>query len=45
LGLVTDYVLFIIQLAKRIVHVAGITTQPNERWMMQLAPRWLYDLS
>jgi transposase InsO family protein len=36
-GLVTYYVLFIIELAKRIVHIAGITTQPNEGWMMQVA--------
>jgi putative transposase len=36
-GLVTYYVLFIIELAKRIVHIAGITTQPNEDWMMQVA--------
>jgi hypothetical protein len=37
-GLVTYYVLFIIELAKRIVHIAGITTQPNESWMLQVAP-------
>jgi transposase InsO family protein len=36
-GLVTYYVLFIIELAKRIVHIAGITTQPNESWMTQVA--------
>jgi multisubunit Na+/H+ antiporter MnhE subunit len=36
-GLVTYYVLFIIELAKRVVHIAGITTQPNEGWMMQVA--------
>jgi transposase InsO family protein len=33
----TYYVLFGIELAKRVVHVAGITTQPNESWMMQVA--------
>jgi transposase InsO family protein len=33
---VTYYVLFIIELAKRVVHIAGITTQPNEGWMMQV---------
>jgi transposase InsO family protein len=27
----------IIELTKRIVHIAGITTQPNEGWMMQVA--------
>jgi putative transposase len=36
-GLVTYYVLFVIELARRIVHIAGITTQPNEGWMMQIA--------
>ena len=36
-GLVTYYVLFIIEPAKRVVHIAGITTQPNEGWMMQVA--------
>jgi hypothetical protein len=36
-GLVTYYVLFVIELAKRVVHIAGITTQPNEGWMMQVA--------
>jgi hypothetical protein len=28
---------FMIELIKRIVHIAGITTQPNEDWMMQVA--------
>jgi len=36
-GLVTDYVLFIIEVSRRIVHIAGITTQPSESWMMQVA--------
>ena len=36
-GLVTYYVLFIIEVFRRIVHIAGITTQPNESWMMQVA--------
>jgi transposase InsO family protein len=36
-GLITYYVLFVIELAKRIVHIAGITTLPNEGWMMQIA--------
>ncbi len=36
-GLVTYYILFVIELAKRVVHIAGITTQPNEGWMMQVA--------
>jgi putative transposase len=34
-GLVTYYILFVIELA--IVRIAGITTQPNEGWMMQVA--------
>ena len=33
----SEYVLFIIELAKRVVHIAGITTQPNEGWMMHVA--------
>ena len=36
-GLVTYYVFFVIELAKRVVHIAGITTQPNEGWMLQVA--------
>ena len=36
-GLVTYYVFFVIELAKRIVYIAGMTTQPNEGWMMQIA--------
>jgi putative transposase len=35
-GLVTYHILFVIELANRIVHIAGITTQPNEGWMMQV---------
>jgi putative transposase len=40
--LVTYYVLFLIDLSKRIVHVVGITTQSSEGWMMQV-PRNLTD--
>jgi len=36
-GLVTYYVLFVIELAKRIVHIVGMTTHPNEAWMVQVA--------
>jgi len=36
-GLVTHYVLFVISLADRVVHIAGITTRPDERWMLQVA--------
>jgi putative transposase len=36
-GLVTYYVLFIVELAKRIVYIVGMTSQPNEGWMVQTA--------
>jgi putative transposase len=36
-GLVTYYVLFLVELAERIVHIAGVPTQPNETWMVQIA--------
>ena len=36
-GLVTHYVLFVISLADRIVKVAGITSRPDESWMLQIA--------
>jgi transposase InsO family protein len=35
-GLLTHYVLFVISLAERAVHIAGITTRPNEVWMLQM---------
>jgi len=35
-GLVTYYVLFVIDLASRTVKIAGITSQPDEVWMMQM---------
>jgi putative transposase len=35
-GLITHYVLFIIELAKRTVYIVGITTHPNEAWMLQV---------
>ena len=35
-GLVTHYLLFVINLADRLVHVAGITTNPTESWMLQV---------
>jgi transposase InsO family protein len=36
-GFVTHYVLFFIDIATRAVHIAGITTNPNETWMLQVA--------
>ncbi len=36
-GLVTYYVLFFIRLATRRVEIAGITPNPDERWMRQVA--------
>lgn len=35
-GLITYYVFFVIDLAKQIVHIAGMTTRPNDAWMMQV---------
>ena len=35
-GLVTQYVLFVITLSDRMVHIAGITTRPDEAWMLQV---------
>jgi transposase InsO family protein len=36
-GLVTYYVLFFIHLGSRQVYVAGVTSHPNEAWMVQVA--------
>ncbi len=36
-GLVTQYVLFVIHLSTRYVHIAGITTVPNDLFMRQIA--------
>ena len=36
-GLVTYYVLFFLHLESRRVDIAGITVQPDERWMQQMA--------
>jgi hypothetical protein len=35
-GLLPYYVLFVISVAERAVHIAGITTRPNEAWMLQM---------
>lgn len=36
-GLVTYYLLFVMELATRRVHFAGCTPNPHERWMKQIA--------
>lgn len=36
-GLITYYVLFFIHIGSREVHIAGITPNPNEAWMKQVA--------
>ena len=36
-GLVTHYVLFVIHHATRAIHIAGITTHPNSKFMAQVA--------
>jgi transposase InsO family protein len=41
-GLVTHYLLFVIGLADRVVHLVGVTANPTEAWMMQ-AGRNLLD--
>ena len=35
-GLMTHYVLFVISIADRVGHIAGITTQPDETWVLQV---------
>ncbi len=36
-GLTTYYVLFFIRVATRRVHIVGVTTNPNDAWMTQVA--------
>jgi putative transposase len=36
-GLVTYYLLFVLELATRHVHFAGLTASPNEPWLKQIA--------
>lgn len=40
-GLTTYYVLFCIELRSRIVSIAGVTTNPDERWMLQTGRNFL----
>jgi len=35
-GLISHYLLFVISLADRVVPIAGVTTRPDESWMLQL---------
>jgi transposase InsO family protein len=42
-GLVTFYVLFLIKLDTREVHLAGVTAHPHEVWMMQMARNLTMD--
>jgi transposase len=41
----TIYVLFFIELGTRQVHIAGITTKPNEIWISQQARQLVWELS
>jgi hypothetical protein len=43
-GLITQYILFFIDIASRSVHVAGITPHPDNSWMTQIA-RNITDVS
>ena len=36
-GLITYHLFFVISLADRVVNIAGITTRPDESWMLQIA--------
>jgi len=38
-GLVTHYLLFVISLCDRVVQIAGITTRPDEAWMLEFLDR------
>jgi hypothetical protein len=42
-GLMTYYILFLIHLETRHVHIAGVTVHPNEAWMIQMARNLTLD--
>jgi len=35
-GLMTYYVLLVISIADRVVHIVGTTSRPDESWMLQV---------
>ena len=41
-GLLTHYVLFVMSLGERVVHIVDMTTRPGEAWMLQVG-RNLFD--
>ena len=38
-GLLTYYVLFVMSVTERVVHVVGVTTRPDEVWMLQVGAK------
>ena len=37
--------LFVIDVAKRTIHIAGMTAHPNDAWMMQVARKFTEGLT
>jgi putative transposase len=44
-GLVTHYVLFVISLVDRVVHIAGIPTHLDESWMLEIGRNLVDEVS
>jgi len=44
-GLLTHHVLFVMSLAERVVHIAGITTWLGEAWMLQVGRNLIDEVS